>query len=291
MTGGLPRLNGLIGALETGGRAFSLFAPMDVDTAVALRESGYDGVCFEGEHQGWDIRALRDSLQFLLDRRQIARSGSPAPAVTPIARIPANGAEMNQFLAKQALDLGCYGVMWPHVSTVAEAYNAVAACRYPRLSSAPLYEPRGIRGDGPFQAQRYWGVTADEYYARADVWPLAPRGEILCVLQIEDTLGIANLRDMLREVPGIGAIVIGVGDLSQELSVPRQTDHPLMRDAMAQVRAICADAGVVVGHPSVTAANARQVVDDGYRWIMCPAPRQYPGLAAVRALVDGKEDG
>jgi 4-hydroxy-2-oxoheptanedioate aldolase len=280
----LPRLNGLIRALEGGRHAFSLFSPIEPDMAVALRASSYDGVVFEGEHQGWDIRALRDSLQFLLDRGQIARSGSVAPQITPLARVPANGVEMNQFLAKQALDLGCYGIMWPHISTVAEAYNAVAACRYPRLKDRPLYEPQGIRGDGPFQAQRYWGVSPDEYYARADVWPLAPEGELLCVLQIEDTAGIANLRDMLKEVPGIGAIVIGIGDLSQELGVPRQTEHKLVLDAMAEVRSICAEFGVVVGHPSVTPAAAERILSEGYRWLMCPAPRSFATLDTLRSM-------
>jgi 4-hydroxy-2-oxoheptanedioate aldolase len=280
----LPRLNGLIRALESGRHAFSLFSPIEPDMAVALRASSYDGVVFEGEHQGWDIRALRDSLQFLLDRGQIARSGSVAPQITPLARVPANGVEMNQFLAKQALDLGCYGVMWPHISTVAEAYNAVAACRYPRLKDKPLYEPQGIRGDGPFQAQRYWGVSPDEYYERADVWPLASHGELLCVLQIEDTAGVANLRDMLKEVPGIGAIVIGIGDLSQEFGVPRQTEHKLVLDAMAEVRSICAEFDVIVGHPSVTPANAERIISEGYRWLMCPAPRSFATLDALRSM-------
>jgi 4-hydroxy-2-oxoheptanedioate aldolase len=280
----LPRLNGLIRALESGQHAFSLFAPFEPDMAIALQQSKYDGVCFEGEHQGWDIRALRDSLQFLLNRGQIARSGSVAPAITPLARVPANGIEMNQFLAKQALDLGCYGIMWPHVSTVAEAYNAVAACRYPRLKDKPLYEPRGIRGDGPFQAQRYWGVDPDEYYARADVWPLAPHGEILAVIQIEDTAGISNLRDMLKNVPGIGAIVIGQGDLSQELGVPRQIEHKLVLDAMAEIVAICKENKVVVGHPSVSPANAERVLAEGYQWLMCPAPRSFATLDKLRTM-------
>ncbi|MGH6925321.1 MAG: HpcH/HpaI aldolase family protein, partial [Propylenella sp.] len=185
--GDVPRLNGIIGALESGRCAFALFAPMEIETAVSLQGSPYDGVVFEGEHRGWDVRALRDCLQYLLNRRQIATSGSLAPAPTPTARIPANGAEMNQFLAKQALDLGCYGVVFPHVSTVAEAYNAVASCRYQRLRDKPLYEPAGVRGDGPAQAVRYWGVTQQDYYKRADVWPLSPEGEILVVIQIEDT--------------------------------------------------------------------------------------------------------
>ena len=280
----LPRLNGLIRALESGQHAFSLFAPIEPDMAVALQQSEYDGVCFEGEHQGWDIRALRDSLQFLLNRGQIARSGSIAPAITPLARVPANGIEMNQFLAKQALDLGCYGIMWPHVSTVAEAYNAVAACRYPRLKDKPLYEPQGIRGDGPFQAQRYWGVGLDEYYARADVWPLAPQGEILAVIQIEDTAGIANLRDMLKNVPGIGAVVIGQGDLSQELGVPRQIEHKSVLDAMAEIVAVCKENKVVVGHPSVSPANAERVLAEGYQWLMCPAPRSFATLDKLRTM-------
>lgn len=280
----LPRLNGLIGALESGRHVFSLFTAMEPDVSISLQQSSYDGVCFEGEHQGWDIKALRDSLQFLLNRGQIARSGSVAPAITPIVRVPANGVEMNQFLAKQALDLGCYGIVWPHISTVAEAYNAVAACRYPRLKNKALYEPQGIRGDGPFQAQRYWGVSPDEYYARADVWPLAPHGELLVVLQIEDTAGIANLRDMLKNVPGIGVILIGQGDLSQELGVPRQNEHKLVLDAMAEIRAICAEFDMPVGHPSVLANNAERVLSEGYRWLMCPAPRSFATLETLRAM-------
>ena len=189
----------------------------------------YDGVVFEMEHNPWDIRALRDSLQYMLNRAQIAAAGSVAPAVTPMVRIPPNGAEKGQWHAKQALDLGVYGVVWPHVSNVEEAYNAVASCRYPRLKGAPLYEPAGVRGDGPRHAQRYWGVSQQDYYRKADVWPLAPDGEVFVILMIEDTAGIENLADMLDNVPGIGAVLIGEGDLSQELGFPRQYDHPEVR--------------------------------------------------------------
>lgn len=280
----LPRLNGIIRALAAGQHSFTLFAPCEVESAVELQASKYDGIVFEGEHRGWDIKALRDSLQYLLNRGQIAKSGSLAPAVTPTARIPANGVEKNQFLAKQALDLGCYGVVWPHISSVEEAYNAVAACRYPRLKGKPLYEPAGIRGDGPMQAARYWGISQQEYYQRADVWPLAPQGEILVVLQIEDTLGIENLSDMLKNVPGIGAVLIGEGDLSQELGYPRQTEHKAVLDAMAQIVSICQQHDVIVGHPHVSPANAERVIAEGYRYLMCAAPRSFATLDHARGL-------
>src|SRR5215208_614891 len=139
----LPRLNGVIRALEAGRPAFTCFSPAEIDSAYAMSVSKYDGVVFEMEHNPWDGRALRDALQYMLNRGQIAKSGSVAPAVTPMVRIPPNGAEKAQFHAKQALDLGAYGIVWPHISNVDEAYNAIAACRYPRLKDKPLYEPQG----------------------------------------------------------------------------------------------------------------------------------------------------
>jgi 4-hydroxy-2-oxoheptanedioate aldolase len=230
------------------------------------------------EHNPWDIRALRDSLQYLLNRGQIVNGGTVAPAVTPIVRVPPNGSEKAQWHAKQALDLGAYGIVWPHISTVDEAYNAVAACRYPRLSSAPLYEPQGLRGDGPTSACRYWGITQQEYYQRADVWPLNPDGEIIVILMIEDTTGIANLDAMLTEVPGIGALLIGEGDLSQELGHPRQYEHPVVLEHMARVLEVAARHNVPVGHPHVDVNNVERVVSEGYRLLM-PAPvRTFAGL-------------
>ncbi|HEX5999201.1 MAG TPA: aldolase/citrate lyase family protein, partial [Hyphomicrobiaceae bacterium] len=186
----LPRLNGIIRALEQGQAAFTAFSPAEIDAAIAMSTSKYDGVIFEMEHNPWDARALRESLQFMLNRRQIATAGTLVPAVTPLVRVPPNGVEKGQWHAKQALDIGCYGVVFPHISTVEEAYNAVAACRYPRLKTAERYEPAGIRGDGPTGAVRYWGLTQPEYYERADVWPLNPEGEIFVIIQIEDMKGV-----------------------------------------------------------------------------------------------------
>lgn len=275
----IPRLNGVIAALESGKPAFTAFATPDVPSAVAYStNTGYDGIVFEMEHNAWDSLALRDCLQYMLNRGQIAKSGTLAPMVTPMVRVPPNGNEMAQWQAKQALDLGVYGVVFPHVSSVEEAYNAVAACRYPRLSDKPDYEPAGIRGDGPTQAVRYWGISQQEYYERADVWPLAPNGEIFVILMIEDTKGMAALSDMLKNVPGIGAVLIGEGDLSQELGYPRQYEHPVVVEAMAEIVSTCKENGVAVGHPHVTAGNVEKVLEQGYTFLMAAPVRSTPGL-------------
>ena len=282
----IPRLNAIIGALESGKTAFTAFATADRETAIAMSTSAYDGIIYEMEHNPWDPSALRDSMQYLLNRRQIVTSGSLAPGVTPLVRIPVNGVEKAQFHAKQALDQGAYGIVWPHISSVDEAYSAVAACRYPRQKDKPRYEPAGIRGDGPTGAARYWGLTAEEYYARADVWPLDPKGEIFVILQMEDTKGIERLPDILKNVPGIGAILIGEGDLSQELGYPRQYDHPVVVEWMQRVVTTCKEHNVVVGHPHADTKNIERIVSEGYRFIMAAPVRSYTALETGRKLTN-----
>ncbi|MBF9033041.1 aldolase [Rhodobacterales bacterium HKCCE2091] len=281
----IPRLNGVIGALERGGHAFMAFARPEREEAIQFGASKLDGVLFEMEHTPWDGANLRDALQYLIDRRRVVAQGSVAPPVTPFCRVPSNGREMNQWLAKQALDSGVYGVVFPHVSTVEQAMNAVASCRYARPQGSPAFHPAGERGDGPKAAARYWGLTTSDYYARADVWPLVPEGEILAVLMIESPEAIGNLAEILREVPGIGAIMIGEGDLSQALGHPRQYDVPVVREAMVEILARGREAGVPVGHPHVTTGNAQAAIDDGYRILFTTPGRSYAAFEKAREIL------
>jgi 4-hydroxy-2-oxoheptanedioate aldolase len=280
----IPRLNGMIRCFEEGKPCFGSFATPDIDVVLAMAGSKYDSIIFEMEHNIWDIRALRDGLQYMLNRRQIVEKGSIAPNVTPLVRIPANGNEKNQWLAKQALDLGAFGIIWPHVDTVEQAYNAVAACRYPRLKSAARYEPAGIRGDSPTQAARFWGLNNQEYYKKADVWPLDPNGEILVGLMIEGVEAVNNLDDMLKNVPGIGFVLVGEGDLSQELGYPRQYEHPVVLEHIARVVATCRKYKVPVGHPHVDGKNVERVLSEGFSYLMTAPVRTFGALDKGREL-------
>jgi len=278
----IPRLNGAIRALEQGRPAFVTFSPTEVATAQAIGDAAYDGIVFEMEHSPYDVRALRDCMQYMHSRRQIVKQASLAPAVTPFVRIPPNGGEFNQWIAKQVLDSGVYGVVWPHVSTVEDARNAVSACRYPRPRSAPNYEPAGQRGDAPAAAARYWGLTQQEYYTRADVWPLAQDGELLVIVMCEEARAINNLRQILREVPGIGVVLIGEGDLSQDLGYPRQYEHPTVAAAINEILSICVDAGVPCGHPHVDSSNVERILEQGFRWLMASPERSFNALQLGR---------
>ena len=278
------RLNGIIRALESGKIAYSCFAKVDKLTAQEMTDAPYDGIVYEMEHNPLDISALGDALQYMLNRKQIASSASIAPEITPIVRVPSNGVEMNQSFAKQALDRGVYGVIWPHINNVEQAYNAVASCRYARKSGAEFYEPAGARGDGPATASRYWGLTMAEYYKKADVWPLNPQGELIVFTMIESVPGVHNIDEILKSVPGIGCVLIGEGDLSQALGQPRNYEHPEVRDAMNHVVETCKKYGVPVGHPHVTSSNVEKVLNTGYRFIMSAPVRTFEAVHKGREL-------
>ena len=98
----------------------------------------------------------------------------------------------------------------------------------------------------------------------------------------EEVKAVKNLPDMLDQVPGIGVVIIGEGDLSQDLGVPRQYNHPSVLSAIDDVLAICKERNVVCGHPHVDASNIEMLVEKGFRWLM-PAPQvSHPALALGR---------
>jgi len=76
---------------------------------------------------------------------------------------------------------------------------------------------------------------------------------------------------MLEEVPGIGVVIIGEGDLSQDLGFPRQYDHPTVAGAIDEILAICKQYNVPCGHPHVDSNNIEALLDKGFRYLM-PAP-------------------
>lgn len=89
----------------------------------------------------------------------------------------------------------------------------------------------------------------------------------------EEVRAIRNLPKMLEQVPGIGVVLIGEGDLSQDLGFPRQYDHPQVASAIDEILAICKQYKVPCGHPHVDSGNVDALLEKGFRWLM-PAPTQ-----------------
>jgi 4-hydroxy-2-oxoheptanedioate aldolase len=262
------RLNRMIELWESGKPAFGTFVRFrDADGALYYAASDLDFVIFDTEHGPADYTQLRVFLQFMLDKAQLLKKGNVQPNVTPLARIPSNGMERNQWVVKQVLDLGVMGLMSPHIRNVEEARALVANSRYPQKIGATDSDPSGERGVAPANAARYWGIPVPEYFERADTWPLDPRGEIAAIAMIESAEGVKNARAILGEVKGIGAVFIGPNDLSTSLGYPGQTDHPETEKAAQQVLAACKEFNVPCGI-LVNKGNIEKRVREGFKYLV-----------------------
>ena len=197
---------------------FGSIGDAEFDAMAHSSDPNIDFVMYDMEHMPFDVRAMRTYMQFLLDPATIAKGGISA-SKTIIARIPAYGRELdkNTWMVKQVLDAGVHGVVFPHIETPEQALTAIRAMRYPQKRGVPDFEPDGIRGTGASVAARYWGLGAQDYAARSDVWRLDPNGNLVPWFIIENHLGVENVREIARQLKmrNIGAVLwAGTGDLS-----------------------------------------------------------------------------
>ena len=189
----------------------------DRESAVGhAADRAFDFVVYDLEHTPFDIPRLTEYLQWLLDRRTIAEEGLTATK-TVFVRMPVNSREMNEWVAKNVLDTGVHGLVFPHTETVEQVLHAVKTMRYPQAPGVADLEPAGIRGSSPAIAARYWGLSGGEYRQRADIWRLDPAGSLIPIFIIENRTGVENVRAIARALSesNIGAILwAGSGDMS-----------------------------------------------------------------------------
>lgn len=281
------RLNSVIGRLEAGEIVFGTIPTDDERELNAISRSAYDMMMIETEHTGFSGRRLQQTLQSLLDRKELVARGSLAPRVTPFVRTPANAREKNEWVIKQTLDAGAYGLVVPHLDSVEAARAAVQAARYPQLIGAPDFEPLGQRGwaGAMCAAPSYWGLSASEYYHAADLWPLDPDGEIVLMGIVESTEGIVALPEILREVKGIGAIWAGIGDLSVSMGYGGKPT-PEVEASMQTILDICLEAGVPCAAPTNAAMSPEARIEQGFRIILSRPSYSFAALDRGLAYVD-----
>ncbi|MEX2526126.1 MAG: aldolase/citrate lyase family protein [Gemmatimonadota bacterium] len=260
------RLNRTIQTLSEGHPVFGILSgDYSLHSARSIARSGLDFTFIDMEHSPWNTETLRTYLLGMTDKAAMARTGSLQMATTPIVRIPQNGNEMLDFLVKQTLDMGAFGVMFPFISKREEAVNAIRSMRYPRPTGSPIEEPRGWRGRSPGIASWYWGIGGGEYYERADVWPLNPQGELLAVLQIETREGLENAEEIIS-TPGVGALFIGPLDLATQMGYGDRTNHPDVEEAIQHILSLCKQYDVPCGL-TTGAGNVEERIRQGFKFV------------------------
>ena len=131
----------------------------------------------------------------------------------------------------RVLDGGAQGVIVPDVNTSVQAEAIVSACRFPPTGK------RSVLGLGP--ALGYRTVPLSELNPKLNA-------ETSVIVMLETAEGIENC-EAVAAVDGIDVLLIGSGDLTTDLGIPGQVDHPRLRAADEPVAAACRMHNKVLG--------------------------------------------
>ena len=155
-------------------------------------------------------------------------------------------------LVKPVLDCGALGVVFPQIATRTEAEATMQAVRY---------APAGRRGYGPTYAALRWGLSNLDYLKAAN-------DAMVNVVLIESLAGVEALDEILG-VAGLDVVAIARGDLSENLGVAGQPDHPRLREVVARAEAkILGPAGVPSAASPSRSDDARAMIERGYRFVV-----------------------
>jgi 4-hydroxy-2-oxoheptanedioate aldolase len=257
------RLNPLVELLERKQPVFGLYAPSNrrpgqeptsktplqlAQEALTQRSSDY---VFDGSMEGGLERGLPAFSEFV---KAMAGAGalrrSPGPRLSHplVVKTPKIASDPEQAVLNisRQLNLGVSAIAFVEVESADEVRRGLAAMR-PRSKG-------GTRPDDVGAAPGYWGLSEKEYRARADVWPLAPDGELLNWTIVESKEGLAHVRE-IAAVEGISVLFPGAGTLRRVFTTAsaggeRVFDSAGWEAAIQQVLAACREFDVPCGYPA-----------------------------------------
>jgi 4-hydroxy-2-oxoheptanedioate aldolase len=240
---------------------------MSLQNCHSLARVDFDYAYVDMEHGPLNLDGLAYCLAAMVDKAAVLKKGNAQPSVALFARFPAYGRDLesNDWIVKQALDIGLMGIIFNGVDNKEQMTRLIQYMRYPQQRTSRYQQPPGLRGYAPGNATFAWGISAGEYERRADLWPLNPEGDLLAIPMIETAEGLKNVNE-IASVPGVGAIFIGAaGDLHQYLGVPQ--DSPEVEQARQTILAACKAHNVACGITAITKADVDRRLKEGWKMI------------------------
>lgn len=240
---------------------------MSLQNCHSLARVDFDYAYVDMEHGPLNLDGLAYCLAAMVDKAAVLKKGNAQPNVALFARFPAYGRDLesNDWIVKQALDIGLMGIIFNGVDNKEQMTRLIQYMRYPQQRTSRYQQPTGLRGYAPGNATFAWGISAGEYERRADLWPLNPEGDLLAIPMIETAEGLKNVNE-IASVPGVGAIFIGAaGDLHQYLGVPQ--DSPEVEQARQTILAACKAHNVACGITALTKADVDRRLKEGWKMI------------------------
>jgi 2-keto-3-deoxy-L-rhamnonate aldolase RhmA len=199
--------------------------------------AGFDFVIIEMEHTDFSSETV-GTLAML------AREAGLCPIVRPPGTLKPHD-------LTRPLDAGAQGLLLPSIDTAEQMRAIVHATKYYPLGMRPM-NLRGPHTDY---------VTAKP----AEIIEHVNSNTIL-VIMVETQRSIDNLDEILQ-VKGVDAVMIGPDDLSQDLGIPGELQHPNLLEAYERVFEICRKHEVPFGLSAQNPDMAKKWVEKGARWI------------------------
>lgn len=241
------RVNKVIELLEANQPVYYTYGARPPDAPRSLAESYAFGqslsrtwadlIMYDMEHAALDFGALKAFMQGLADGGPTP-SGHRTPAVIvtlPLLGLDADSVRVNGWMIQQALASGIHGLHLCRARSPEAVREFVRQMRYP-IHAQGLdrgLEP-GLRGMGSQTfAVNIWGLSKEDYFRRADLWPLNPDGEILFGVKIEDPEALRLVEQTLA-VPGLAFAESGPRDMGLSYGyLEGRADPPLPPEVAA----------------------------------------------------------
>lgn len=225
--------------LEAGGLALGIGLRLvrSIEIAPLMASAGFDFLFIDREHG-----------MISEDQAGQISVAAQAAGISPIVRVP--GFEHHH--AARALDAGALGIVFPHVEDGPTAARLASFCRYPPDGN------RSIAGNLP---QLRFRPTPIAEATRA-------MNEAVQVVVMVETVGAVRRVHEIAAVPGVDVVLIGTNDLSIDLGLPGQLDHPDVLRALEEVLRACHESGKIAGLGGIYRLDLMtRCIDMGYRWI------------------------
>ncbi|KAG9252361.1 Pyruvate/Phosphoenolpyruvate kinase [Emericellopsis atlantica] len=188
------------------------------EVILLARQAGYDSVFIDLEHSTLSIS----------DASTLCTTALQAE-ISPFVRVPRS---CGSGFVQRVLDGGAVGIVYPHINTKDEARAAVAMTKFPPLGTRSL--------TAALPHFLYKQVEAKEV-----VTQLNETGSMVFAM-IETSEAVSNAYD-IATVHGVDVLLLGANDLSLEMGILGEWEHPTFQVALRQVSHACEANGKIFG--------------------------------------------
>tara|TARA_R110002049_G_scaffold1537_4_gene11879 strand:+ start:34746 stop:35534 length:789 start_codon:yes stop_codon:yes gene_type:complete len=224
--------------LKEGGVCFgTMLRILKSPQAIALcAAQGWDYIIMDTEHNDYNVETLANCAL-------VAKYEN----MTLLVRVP----DKHYHLMAQILDIGSEGLVLPQVKTKEETDMIIQSTKY---------APMGKRGVSISEVvTRFRSHDHVEYMEWANE-------ELLTVIQIESREGVDNIEEIVS-TKGVDAIMIGPADLSQDMGIPGQLEHPDLENAFRKIIKACKKHNVAPGIHLANMELANKWIIEGMRFV------------------------